>query len=656
MQHTDRDASSSEVVVLDSSPTSSPSMQVEDVIVLDSPPSSHDQERSHTLDDHRRKRHRRDVNAENVLSTSITPLRRTSIIVIEDENGNTPITNATVGTNQQVNRDSTVPSNHANVAVANRTGVMSYNDTAAAFSDDVVVLNSPRTSTVPEATSQWSPFRISMPELLEPQAAPVLNNPSYNSGQPALPSSSLLARSAGLPQLHSSSFSIDLSGINSPRLPSSPTSLTPGSMPITPPPQVLSVDDSNHDDLSESPQSSIMPVATLSPLRQSLGTNRNNSHLPTTASTSQIEDMSNIENTAPVSNPEPNVSPQVRATMEILLAIENGDQETITPVLSSAGSGRAPLSVLPTDSFLEANTRVNGQPGHVSMSTLEAEFSNRYANEHTPAIPFSGLNNIRPHRSSYRHLRFASTRLNGDEVGRIARSRPGAPARPNMTSGTRRQGNPRIPLSENRFPEGMTSSTILLVGNRAPVDAGSSRFEGIIPDGTFTPNTVTTSTTALAMRGAASHDTPSGTNVLSQGRGHLRVNHTFRFLRHPRAHQIDIRGELPDYEELIRLDENLLRERNRANDNQIKSLPVKKASKEDEEVRCCICMCDVEEGEELRILPCNHKYHKSCIDGKFTSLCIIVIIIMSISVQLYLTCSVFVHVLPSDKFCRMVDL
>eukprot|EP00178_Gracilaria_changii_P025657 TRINITY_DN789_c0_g1_i1.p1 TRINITY_DN789_c0_g1~~TRINITY_DN789_c0_g1_i1.p1 ORF type:complete len:742 (-),score=82.21 TRINITY_DN789_c0_g1_i1:1431-3341(-) len=73
-----------------------------------------------------------------------------------------------------------------------------------------------------------------------------------------------------------------------------------------------------------------------------------------------------------------------------------------------------------------------------------------------------------------------------------------------------------------------------------------------------------------------------------------------------------------DYEHLVRLDEQLIREKNRADSDQIESLPVQKATAEDKEIRCCICMCDVEEGEELRVLPCAHKYHKSCIDGKLS--------------------------------------
>ncbi len=72
-----------------------------------------------------------------------------------------------------------------------------------------------------------------------------------------------------------------------------------------------------------------------------------------------------------------------------------------------------------------------------------------------------------------------------------------------------------------------------------------------------------------------------------------------------------------DYESLVRLDEQLMRQRNAAPKDVISALPEVVATESDLDIRCVVCMCDVELGEKLRLLPCAHKYHKNCIDGKF---------------------------------------
>lgn len=82
--------------------------------------------------------------------------------------------------------------------------------------------------------------------------------------------------------------------------------------------------------------------------------------------------------------------------------------------------------------------------------------------------------------------------------------------------------------------------------------------------------------------------------------------------------ELPLHAERLDYEHLIRLDEQLMRDKNRAEKAQIEALPLSKATVEDKEIRCCVCMCDVEEGEELRVLPCSHKYHRKCIDEWLT--------------------------------------
>lgn len=71
------------------------------------------------------------------------------------------------------------------------------------------------------------------------------------------------------------------------------------------------------------------------------------------------------------------------------------------------------------------------------------------------------------------------------------------------------------------------------------------------------------------------------------------------------------------YEAMLRLDESVDRNGRRAASRaDIRKLPVSTATEADTSVSCCICMCDVEVGEELRTLPCvaKHKFHKACID------------------------------------------
>jgi hypothetical protein len=48
-----------------------------------------------------------------------------------------------------------------------------------------------------------------------------------------------------------------------------------------------------------------------------------------------------------------------------------------------------------------------------------------------------------------------------------------------------------------------------------------------------------------------------------------------------------------------------------------KSSQSKSADTESQQNQCSVCLEKFQEGEELRILPCFHKYHKSCIDRWF---------------------------------------
>jgi RING-like zinc finger len=68
------------------------------------------------------------------------------------------------------------------------------------------------------------------------------------------------------------------------------------------------------------------------------------------------------------------------------------------------------------------------------------------------------------------------------------------------------------------------------------------------------------------------------------------------------------------YEALSRLDDMVDDRRLGASSAQIRALPTRRASSLDASLTCCVCLSDVEIGEELRILPCTHQYHKKCID------------------------------------------
>ena len=78
--------------------------------------------------------------------------------------------------------------------------------------------------------------------------------------------------------------------------------------------------------------------------------------------------------------------------------------------------------------------------------------------------------------------------------------------------------------------------------------------------------------------------------------------------------------DLDNYEQLLALDEN--RVKVPLGVEFVSRLPIVKFSGQgskkdstDQDDSCPICMCDFEEGEELRVLPCFHKFHTNCIDN-----------------------------------------
>ncbi|XP_041482656.1 E3 ubiquitin-protein ligase RNF13-like isoform X1 [Lytechinus variegatus] len=61
------------------------------------------------------------------------------------------------------------------------------------------------------------------------------------------------------------------------------------------------------------------------------------------------------------------------------------------------------------------------------------------------------------------------------------------------------------------------------------------------------------------------------------------------------------------------------RRKARLSRDHLKKLPIKKFKKGDEYDICAICIDDYEEGQKLRILPCNHAFHCKCIDPWLTN-------------------------------------
>merc|ERR1712051_513445 len=57
------------------------------------------------------------------------------------------------------------------------------------------------------------------------------------------------------------------------------------------------------------------------------------------------------------------------------------------------------------------------------------------------------------------------------------------------------------------------------------------------------------------------------------------------------------------------------RMRHRLPKSALKKLPIHKFKEGDPFETCCICLDDFEEGDKLRILPCDHAYHSKCIDS-----------------------------------------
>jgi hypothetical protein len=67
-----------------------------------------------------------------------------------------------------------------------------------------------------------------------------------------------------------------------------------------------------------------------------------------------------------------------------------------------------------------------------------------------------------------------------------------------------------------------------------------------------------------------------------------------------------------DYETLLLLDEKV--EKKTVEKNKIDNFKERRASENENGNTCSICMEEYQVDERIRILPCNHEFHKECID------------------------------------------
>lgn len=69
------------------------------------------------------------------------------------------------------------------------------------------------------------------------------------------------------------------------------------------------------------------------------------------------------------------------------------------------------------------------------------------------------------------------------------------------------------------------------------------------------------------------------------------------------------------YEQMLALDDTVSKKRLAASRKDISKIAIQKASPADSSERCCICLCDIEVGEKIRVLPCpgSHRFHANCV-------------------------------------------
>lgn len=642
-------APSPDVVILDPSPPRH-SAPLQDVVVLDVlSPARTPKRPTSSADGQRRKRAMHDLNSDNGVPSSTG--RNSPVIVIEDQNCNASSPHSR-SRESRYHGDSSaedislVPLTlGANSSRAANAGAHAGVTDVDANDDDVVIVSSSIAPHLLLSASQRGldsstiPHRVSMPVLRSPPQDST-NNASVHSPLPDSPELMQMHVRRGptpAPPFLPSRHGIDSSARDN--------SLSPVRSPV------LLQSTSNHDwnnsvlsDDSQSSLSSIRPVTSRSPIAEGLMDEV--SHPASSSGSPETQQVSSPANLVD-DGVDPIRSSDVQRTVDLFQAIENGDDDIISPVLPALRPGAADfpeaLPSLTHRRVVQNRSQVNinlNRPFHThrigsGQSRSRADIHPRFP--YVSSIEIDGTS--RPDQRQSQTL-FPSNERSAPNT----RSRTGAlPSASASAASVHQQAALNVAAMINR---GSRPTSGIISDFRQRFRMGSHRA-GASSSGDrlrlpTAPASMTTNSISARERIAHQVERPSLRSSIAPGAGTLSFNPVVTVNggtvgvtlthshRNRREHSLWLRNALqlmasqglPDYAQLVALDENLLREKNKADSNQIAALPIEKASKSDENIRCCICMCDVEEGEELRVLPCTHKYHKACIDGKST-FCII---------------------------------
>ncbi|KAK9873623.1 hypothetical protein WA026_023408 [Henosepilachna vigintioctopunctata] len=77
--------------------------------------------------------------------------------------------------------------------------------------------------------------------------------------------------------------------------------------------------------------------------------------------------------------------------------------------------------------------------------------------------------------------------------------------------------------------------------------------------------------------------------------------------------------ETDNYQELLRLAKILAKPRGLIDIGLLYSYQFEKDKHQSDQMSCVVCMCEFEDSQLLRVLPCFHEYHAECIDKWFMS-------------------------------------